>query len=120
MHTMVEILDELVAPDSELHILSVLEADVREERLRTADMRTPQNMRLQHFVGSHVQRTDLPKLAEHCGPEGLVSHTKSQPKKASLGHISGPLPCLRLTFGGHTSCDLAESVSKVLKRAVRW
>ena len=108
MHTMVEILDELVAPDSELHILSVLEADVRDERLRTADMRTPQNMRLQHFVGSHVQRSDLHKLAEHCGPEGLVSHTKSQPQKASLKrpasaiYISWPLPdtlpFLRLAF----------------------
>ena len=84
MHTMVEILDELVTPDSELHILSVLEAEVREERLRSADMRPPQNMRLQHFVGSHVQRTDLHKLAEHCGPEGLVSHTKRQHQKASI------------------------------------
>ena len=85
MHTMVEILDELVTPDSELHILSVLEAEVREERLRSADMRPPQNMRLQHFVGSHVQRTDLHKLAEHCGPEGLVS-IKQPASAISAGH----------------------------------
>ena len=98
MHTMVEILDELVAPDSELHILSVLEADVREERLRTADMRTPQNMRLQHFVGSHVQRTDLHKLAEHCGPEGLVSRTKSQPRPYISWPLPDTLPFLRLAF----------------------
>ncbi len=89
-HTRGEILAGPAGPASELHIASGREADVGEERLRAADMRPPQNMRLQHFVGSHVQRSDLHKLAEHCGPEGLVSHThkrpasKRQPYQASI------------------------------------